>query len=308
MLTPEMAVHTNVLPRIAPFAGLQVREDTAYTDASGVEKAGLRKRAEQDLREASEILSRLVRQNETVLYLARGAFMPNNWEQLLDNHASMAAGALLAVTNTRLIALRTRSRSWKGWKWDQGILSVEWASIVEASKKGWLIGYLILKDVEGRKERFFRFRRQDLNKLRLLFSILVPQASGLSMPAASVSAGFVSLCPKCLTALSPRLWRCNECGLVFKNEKSLLMRTLLIPGGAYFYTGQTLLGIVTGFIEVLFVFAFVVQLLMTAGVIAPSGDAPPPYVQAALVLLFLALIKLTGFYRSRRRVRNFIPA
>jgi hypothetical protein len=304
-----------VLPRIAPLAGLRVREDTAFTDASGNEKAGIRKRAEQDLQQASEVLSRMLHPGEAVLYVSRGAFMPNNWEQLLENNHGAAMGALLVLTNTRLIVLRTASNGLRGWKWDQGILSVEWAHLVQAAKKGWLIGYLILKDQKGQLERFFRMSWQDTKKLRLLLGVLVPQTPGLSIPAAPGAPGFVSLCPKCLAALSPDLYRCAQCGLLFKNEKSLLARALLIPGGAYFYTGQTLLGVLAGLVEVLFVFVVIVNFLEGTHVITAVGDpgeAPPAaslsLLRAILFLMFLAFIKFGGFYRARRRVRKFIPA
>ena len=133
MAAPEIAVHSNVLPRVGSFAGLRLREDTAFTNASGVEKSSLRKRAEQDLRQAAEVLSRLMQPGETVLYVARGAFMPNTWEQLLEQHGATALGALLVLTNTRLIVLRTRLKAFTGWTWDQGI--VPWSGPVWCKRR-----------------------------------------------------------------------------------------------------------------------------------------------------------------------------
>src|SRR5579862_7673670 len=140
MPSPDFLVHANVPPRITAVGGLLVREDTAFTDASGVEKAGIRKRAEQDLQRVAEVLSRLLQPNEAVLCVSRGAFMPNNWEQLLENHGATASRALLVLTNARLIVLRIKSSGMTGWTWDQGILAVDWTHLVQAAQKGWLIG------------------------------------------------------------------------------------------------------------------------------------------------------------------------
>jgi hypothetical protein len=307
MPTPEILVHANALPRMTVAGGLRVREDTAFTNASGVEKPALRKRAENDLQQASPVLSRLLLPSEAVLCVSRGAFMPNNWEQLMENHGATALGALLVITNERLIVLRTKIKGFGGWVWDRGILTVEWTSLVEAAKKGWLIGYVDLKDQANRRERFFRMSWRDMKKLRLLLSVLVPKVPGVS-PA--VAPGFASLCPQCLAKLSSDLYRCTQCGQLFKDENSLLARTLLIPGGSYFYTGQTLLGAVAALIETLFALGVVVSALEGLGVItAPAGAAQElALVRAGVWLAILAFIKFAGFYRARRRVKRFIPA
>jgi len=293
-----------------------VREDTLFTDASGVEKSGIRKRAEQNLQQASEVLSRLLLPNETVLCVSRGAFMPSFWQQLLESHGTTALGALLVLTNARLIVLRIKSSGLKGWTWDQGILTVEWANLAQAARKGWLIGCLDLKDQAGRRERFFRMPWGDLKKLRLLLNVLVPQGPGLAMPVAPTAAGFVSLCPKCLAVLAPGLYQCAQCRQEFKDEKSLLTRTMLIPGGAYFYSGQTLLGILAGLIETVFILLFIVSLAEAGGLIplapAKAGEvaATPSFafVEAVVFLIVVAITKFTGFYRVRPRIRKFIPA
>lgn len=310
MPTPEILVHPNVLPKITVAGGLRLREDTLFTDASGAEKPALRKRAEEDLQRASEVLSRLLLPSEAVLYVARGAFMPNNWEQLMENHGATALGALLVVTNDRLIVLRTKRKSFGGWSWDQGILTVEWTSLAQAAKKGWLIGYLDLKDRANQRERFFRLRWRDAKKLRLLLSVLVPQVPGLSSAVAPGAPGFASLCPKCLAKLSADLYRCTQCGQLFKDEKSLLARTLLIPGGSYFYTGQKAFGVITGLFEALFALAVVASALQGFGVIPATSDGERELalVRAAVWLAILAFVKFSAFYRARRRLKRFIPA
>ena len=149
-----------------------------------------------------------------------------------------------------------------------------------------------------------------MKKLRLLLGVLVPRSPGLSAPVASSSSSFASLCPKCLAKLSKDLYRCAQCGQLFKDEKALLSRSLLIPGGSYFYTGQTLLGVVAALIEGLFELSVAVSLLEGFGVIDASseGDGKLALIRAAIWLTMLAFVKFAGFYRARRRVKRFIPA
>ena len=102
--------------------------------------------------------------------------------------------------------------------------------------------------------------------------------------------------------------------MAFKDEKTLLTRALLIPGGAYFYTGQALLGVLTGIIEALFTVFSVVSIVEAAGVNGlgpdPGGASQRPLLltRAVIYVAFLALMKFTSFYRGRRRVRRYIPA
>jgi hypothetical protein len=310
MPTPEILVHNNSLPKMTVASGLRLREDTAYTDASGKEKPAIRKRAEKDFAQASQVLSRLLQSTEAVLYVARGAFMPNNIEQVMDNHGATAMRALLVITNQRLIVLRTKTKGFGGWEWDDGILTAEWTSLVEATKKGWLISYLNLKDQAGQRERFFHLGWRDMKKVGLLLNVLVPKMPGLSVPVAHGSSGFAALCPKCFAKLATNLYRCAQCGQTFKDEKALLTRSLLIPGGSYFYTGQKLLGVMAALAETILELGVVISLLQGFGVIAPDSDdtGTVALIRAAVWAVMLGLVKFAGFYRARRRVKRFIPA
>jgi hypothetical protein len=315
MPAADVSVHQNARARIVPHSGLPVREDTAFTNAAGEDNKTTHKRAEADLEKAAAVLRRLLQPSEAVLYAARGAFMPNTWEQLMENHGALAVGALLVVTNQRLIALRTKSSGIAGWQWDQGILMLSWDNVALATKKGFLIGYFDVRDLNGRRERFFRLRWADAKKLRVLLGVLAPQSREGMAAAAGGAPGFTWMCPRCLAQLAEGLYQCPACGMAFRDEKTLLQRTLLIPGGAYFYVRQNLLGILTGLVEAILLVGAVLTLLASArqSGAAPAGASPRDTVSSALVtvglfLMFLAFVKFSSYYRARRRIRQFIPA
>jgi hypothetical protein len=94
-----------------------------------------------------------------------------------------------------------------------------------------------------------------------------------------------------------------------QEEKTLWIRALLIPGGAYFYTGQNLVGIFAAFVEAALLFSVIVDLLEATAVISPVPDTPgsaPPtpaalITRALMLLLFVLFVKAVGIYRARRR-------
>src|SRR5262249_52241237 len=139
---------------------------------------------------ASEVLRRILQPNETLLYLARGAFMPSTFEQMMENHWALAVGALLVLTNQRLIVLRTKSTGISGWQWDQGVLTLEWNDVAVAKKKGLLVGFFDIKDQSGRGERFFRLNWADSKKLKMLLAVLAPQSREGMAAAGGGAPGF----------------------------------------------------------------------------------------------------------------------
>ena len=50
------------------------------------------------------------------------------------------------------------------------------------------------------------------------------------------------LCPSCAEVLPVRPATCPACGLEFKTRSKALTRSLLLPGGGFFYTGHPFLG------------------------------------------------------------------
>jgi len=308
--TADAPVHHNLLPRVGSVAGLQIREDALYTNASGAEKRRIRNRAEKDLQQFGEVLARILQPDEVVLYVARAAEMPGNLEQILSAfvHATDLSRSLLVFTNVRIIALRTRMRALRGWIWDRGIFTAEWNGLAKARVRGSLLRYLELADRNGRKERFWRLRHLDAAKIKVV-TAAIGGAVGLAVEPHA--RAFSSFCPECFGTLAPAVYRCPQCGMSFRNEKSLIARALFIPGGAYFYTGRIGLGIVSGLLETWALFATISDLVSLArtapGVV--NGDAPQNPLADALIAVSVALLlKLVAIYRSKRLVRKFIPA
>lgn len=167
---------------------------------------------------------------------------------------------------------------------------------------------LRLKLRDGTNVGFCRIRWVDATKIKILVGLLVPASAG----EASGTQGFVSLCPTCLALLTPRVYSCPQCRTVFKDEKTLLHRALLIPGGAYLYVGFTGLGIAS-FIYEVFLLVLLIALLVEGFASGPTaahrGSSPAGDATGTVIVLFalLAFDKTIAWAHSRSYVRDFIP-
>jgi Bacterial PH domain len=304
----QIPVHSDQPVRLSSHFGVLVREDTAFTNSKGVEKKGTRKRAEQALDKLQEPLRKILEPEEAVLYIARGQVMPSGVERFfLGWHALYLAPAVLVLTNRRLLQFFVGTNG----AWKRGTRSVRWGDMEEAKVKGLLGAKLNIKYRDGKKEVYWGMVRDDTNKIRLLLAALLPTAAGETSPAHSIT----SLCPECRAALTPGVYECPNCRLTFKDERTALRRSLLIPGGGFFYTGHPLLGIVHSLVELIVFFMLVFWILVALGIAKPDsspGEAPTDAASAVVVVIFLVIIlavdKGVMAKVARKQVQNYIPA
>jgi len=109
------------------------------------------------------------------------------------------------------------------------------------------------------------------------------------------------LCPSCTQVLPARAVTCPSCGLEFKSRAKALTRSIVLPGGGYFYTGHPFLGACDALGEAYLVILNVVVLF--AGLL---GDAEA----LATLPVFLALLvgeKVGTVYHANSFLKEFIP-
>lgn len=313
MADPNLPIHSTRLPQITAASGLAIREDVAFSDAQGKERPRLRKATEKTLSRLQEILPRVLQPREVVLYILRAQapinplcqFFLGAWE------AYGFTRTVLVLTNLRLLRFRVRSKGWNSWVWDQGVQSVAWADVSEAPVKGSLLAsQLVLDFRNGSKERYWRLHWRDAKKLKAVLPTLLQNSTA----AVAANGRMISLCPQCLAALTPKTYRCAQCGQIFKNEKTL-RRFLLIPGGEYFYIGQRFLGACHAFLQLMFIYFAVPGFI--ALVLRPRPSVPRAVLvssEAVLTATFLFIFfvfftfrKLVAFFPCRQLVREFIP-
>ena len=313
MPAADLALYPNHLPHLASRGPVPIREDFLYTGNKGEEKDGPRKRAENALDNLQDVLSKLLEPQEAVFYIARAVAPLSSFEQLtLGWQAYHMYGTVLVFTNRRLLRFGVKGKGMRGWSWRRTLHAVRWGDIAEAKCKGILSKALRMKYRDGRKETYMRVSRADAKKIKAVLGAFLPLAAAEASPA----LGMVSLCPECVASLTPRVYQCQKCQLPFKNEKTLLWRTIFVPGGGYFYAGWSGFAFFFGFLELFFIYEIGFWLCVALGLVpAPApepGHARLDAAAAAFVLayfLILFAIETTIVYLHMRRfVREFTPA
>lgn len=301
-------VHSQQSARLVSLNGVQVREDTLYTNHKGEEKKGIRKHAEKALDKLQEILRKVLGQDEVALYVARCQAPIAPLEQLtLGAYASFVTGSVLVFTNRRLLHLLVKSDV----TWRKVIRAVGWGDIEEAKVKGWWMRTLQLKYRDGKKETYRGIPANDGKKIESLLTALFASGAG----DASAALGMVSLCPSCLARLTPRVYECAQCHAGFKDEGTMIRRSWLIPGGGFFYVGQRFLGFADFIAEAILLVLFVIYVLVAlGGMVDPfvePGQMPATSEEAWFIAGFLAVLlaleKWLTIRDCRRLVREFIP-
>ena len=303
----EVSIYAIRAPQIVASNGLPIREDVAYSDAKGEESEQSKRRAQEAIDKLRDILPSLLEPKEAIFCLVRCQAPVGALEQLFVGWSIYQITAtVLVFTNLRVIHLGVDSKG----KWKRTLRSVRWGDIAEARIKGWGSKVLALKYASGKKENYWRLRRRDAKKLKPLLEILIPASRG-DMTAAQE---MVSLCPDCRVRLTPGSYRCESCGLAFKDEKTLLRRTLLIPGGGYWYAGLWPLGVMSFFGEGVLTLFVITQILLATGIVTSEGKPGSAqassagfWTAAAILALLLALEKALAYIHTRRVIRTFLP-
>lgn len=307
MPKPDLLIHPDAMPQVIPDpSGLQLRTDVLYTNFRGEEKRGQRKSADKILAKLRDPLLRLLQKDEAVLFVCRAQAPLGALEEFLGGiHTHYQGESVLVLTNKQLVHFLVKTNG----DWKRMLRQVSWGAIAGAEVKGFLGKKLELRYRNGVTENYWRLRRADASKLRVLLRPLLEASAGEASP----SPGVASICPECFAPLTQKVYTCPQCGLPFKDEKTLMWRAILIPGGGLFYTGQWLLGIFSAIYETFAAAMFLAYLLAAAGVLTlPEQGRPPPtqddFLNAAVGMIqVLAIEKLLHWYHSLRVVRTFSP-
>jgi len=302
----EIAVHPNQTVRVSSPWGFPLREDVAFSDLNGLDGGRAGKRVRRALEKLQEPLRKILEPGETVFYFALAQIMPGKPERYLlgvQSHSLALAG--LVLTNRRLLHLSLR---WTG-KWNRNLRSARWGDIKEAHTTGFRYGKLHLEYASGAKEVYWRIHKDAAKKIEFLLRVLVLASAGDTSRAVSM----VSLCPECLAELQRGVYACPVCGLKFKDERTVLVHALLIPGGAYFYTGLNLWGVAHAFIDFAVLVSAIIWALAAMGRVhmelqpgVPANTFLSSFVAIVMATLLMADIWLS-IRISRNAIRRFIP-
>lgn len=304
----DVPIHSAVPPRRVDREGFWIREDVLYTNAKGRDKQKLHKRAKATFELLGEVLRRVLERDETIFYIAVTQAMPGALAQFAHLvgggwHSYSLPRALLIFTERRIIALRERKHFSK-WVWDRGIRVARWGDVQDTKSAGFIANRLTVKFRDGGRQQYWKFASGDLQKVTMLITALKANASG----EVATAGRMIALCPRCLTTLSPGNYQCPSCGFRFKDEKTLLQRGILIPGGASLYVGATGVGVLRSVFEMLVTLSILGSIYRLTHQAGSSAVMAPLMMGLYMEILVLAIDKAMAIAFSRPQIRDFLPA
>ncbi len=308
MPAPSVPIHPDQNSRQVSLNGIPLREDTAYSNQRGQQKGGIRKRAEKAIELLRDALLKVLGKDEVVFYVARGRARPSGLEEFFLGWLAYGThGGVFVFTNQRLLYFGTDGKG----RWQRSVRGARWGDIVKAHAKGWVSHSLSLEYRNGVKETYWKLRGDDARKIKVLLAALREAGSAETSPA----QGMVNMCPNCAALLTPSVYKCPKCGLEFKDEKTMVRRSLTFPGLGYAYAGHSGLAVLDFLIEAVVLFEIGLWTLISLGKIAPvqqPGESPvttgSAWATVVIFVTFLCLKKWLTIRHCRRFIKEFIPA
>ena len=297
MPAADLPVHDNKLARTATIDTISVRSDVLFTDDKGEDKRSIQKRSEKVLQKLLPALQRMLLPEETVLYIARAQSPLTVLEQLTAGWwTRLLAASAVVLTNKRILFFPVK----RDGSWKESVRSLFWGDLQEVKPNGLLVRNVTFRSKNGKKTTPTNFRRADARKIAAIATALLPAASA----EMTASHEFVQLCPDCRNALTDGQYFCSGCGLTFKTEKTMVRRSIFLPGGGCFYTGHPLVAIIPAIVEGVLILEVLVFLL--AALTTPH--AAPNLLPALLILgVFWGLETTITILHCRRYIRDYIP-
>jgi hypothetical protein len=262
-----------------------------FTDAKGVEKPAIRKRVLAGLEKLQQPLRKLLRPDEEVLWISRAQAPASFFEHMtLGWYVQRVTATVLVLTSRRLLHFACDLSG----KWKHSTRAVAWGELASAKAAGGLFRSTFeLRLQNGSRIKYWGLGRADAKKLQAIVPALLAQAAGQGAGTQEMP----HLCPACFASLTSGVYRCHHCGQEFRDESTMVRRSLLIPGGGYFYCRQTWLGIAD----------FVTEAVLTVWLVALllAGEQVG---LAVFVAVLLAMEKALTIHHCRKFIREFIPA
>jgi hypothetical protein len=293
----DFHIHDNQLVCITKMEGIPVRNDVLFTNDRGEENGRIQKRSEKAMQKLLPALQRMMLPDETVLYVMLARSSLSILEQLTAAWwTSILAASTIVMTNKRILFFPVKQDG----SWRESVRALQWGDLEEVKPNGLLIRNVSFTFKNGGKITYTNIRRSDAKKIAAIARRLIPAASG----ELGSTQGLIQLCPDCRNVLTRGQYFCSGCGLIFKNEKSMVTRSILLPGGGYFYTGHPLVAMIPAIVEGL----LVLEILSLLAAASTSPKAMPNMRSGLLVLGLVWVIETAvTILHCRRYVRDFIP-
>ncbi|MBF8269555.1 MAG: hypothetical protein HW386_1264 [Gammaproteobacteria bacterium] len=268
--------------------GFPVDTDFMFSDHKGKYNKRIERRQISYAKTLPE-LNRFMDKDEKVLLIARGCSPMSFMEQYLTGWIIYyLKRAVFVFTNKRIFHLPVTS----SYKYRNSIAEIRFADTESMGLRG---GTLKVKYESGKTESFMYISSSERKKIKELLGNIPHEGA----PSATLMRHH--LCPRCTKPLEKDHYECPSCRLQFKNSAEGRMKSIIFPGGGYFYAGHPFLGLADAFVEVILILIVVISIIDLVNGVPESG----------VVLIFYGIIfvleKIISVYHSSHFLKEYIP-
>jgi len=244
----EIEYH-NICSKPLTIFGFPVDRQLIFTNAGGYYKKSMEKR-QRKLISRVAFLRYFMHYSEKLLFLSTGYSPIGILEQILTGPLFLFfKRAIFIFTDKRIIHIPTRFN--RGHR--RALSQVLYADCQRIEIHG---RTLVVTYQDGRRDSFAYMGNPEVRKLQ---KILTRLPIGIGQP--SENPHRTALCPNCHSLLADGSESCPACQLAFKTGFKARLRSLLLPGGGYFYSRNPLPGMVSAGIEILLMGLYVITCL-----------------------------------------------
>ncbi len=222
-------------PALSIF-GLPVDRNLIFSNHKGAYRKRIEKRQRKLIVKIS-FLKFFLHSDENIILLTTGYTPVSIWEMLLTFPTYLFfKRALFVFTTKRIFHIPTSFNH----AYRQSITQIRYADCHKLSLKG---RSMVLNLKNGECRKFMGIGGAELKKIKFLAGHL-PIEEGIN-PNIEINA----LCPSCTNPIPDDLKACPKCQIRFKDKYKATLRSILIPGGGFFYSRHPIYGTLMGIME-----------------------------------------------------------
>jgi hypothetical protein len=276
-------------PTERPIFGLPVDTGILFSNHKGVYQKAIEKNKTKLLKKLG-FLAPFLDADEKIVFVAAGCSPYSTFEVLTMGAVwvNLLKRSLFVFTNKRLFHIPT---TWQlDYRGSVAQILYQDCKRLQVSGSG-----LVAEYHTGKKDRFANIPRRDRQIIKHFQFVTGESDQRSEVPQRN------HLCPSCTQVLPTHVTACPSCGLEFKTRAKARTRSILLPGGGYFYTGHPFLGACDALGEAyLTIFALVV---FFAGAIS-DGEGTVTF---PLVMIALVIEKVGTIYHANSFLKEFLP-
>lgn len=279
----------NIFGQPLTIFGVPVDREKIFTNHKGVYQKQVEKR-QRKLIVKSTFIKFFLHHGEQIRCLTTGYSPTSVLERIVTGPAFLFfKRALLIFTDKRILHVPTHfDRSARS-----AVSQIMYDDCAHLSIRG---RSLHVKYKNGQEESFPYLGRKEKRKIQALLQ---------SLPATPKEAGRlkgrVFLCPSCTNVLPSKGHHCTTCNLAFKSSFKAKLRSVLIPGGGYFYSRHPALGAIVGLAEL------ALMLFLVHQAMALYQGLPVSLSVLAVAACALILEKLAATLHAQMLIREYVP-